>query len=381
MRVALLGDYIGLTTGYGQNNLSMALELKKRGHDVANFAFQYNGLPITVKGITIYPTGSVMVDMTNLNHPIHHAMKKFKPDVVLHHSDNWRYTEYSDMGTYHLLPIVHAYNAKLVNYTPIQSFPMPPELEATFTKEGDYTLTMTKYSLNYLKEFTDNADYLYHGVREEIRRIDMAERPWNLPIGNMILDVGNSGDYRKMGPLVLKAFKDYYMNYDRAAYLFMQMQIREWFGLDLHIHHMGMQSMKDHMIFSNNSSNASVFQALTIEDLNKLYNAASAYITLSAAEGFGMTEMEAATLGLPTLVTDFPIHRELLSVFNNVEFVKAERIYPHAWGFEWLADTDDAVAKLCKVHDRDFKRAEPYIPEIYKWPNIVRKLETILEKV
>lgn len=382
MRIAVFGDYIGLTTGYGQNNLSIALGLKERGHEVYNMAVQYNGLPIEVNGIKVYPTGSMYTDLREITHTIHQSMKAIKPDIVLHHGDNWHYTPFSEQGTYHLIDIVHRYGSKLVNYTPLQSYPMPPEVEESFVKDGDYTITMTQWSLEYLKQFTSNSDYLYHGVRADIHPIDIPQRPWNLPDGNMLLSVGNSGDYRKMGPLLLKTFKRYKeMSYDMSAYLFLQMQIRWWYGLDLHIHNLEMQKYKDKVIFSSNSNAGSVYQALSIQDLNTLYNTATAYISLSAAEGFGMTELEAASIGLPTLVTDFPVHRELLSEYPNVHFVKAERTYPQVWGFEWLADTEDAAAKLSALNYSGYHRSKGHVPEKYKWPVICERLEKILEKV
>jgi len=47
------------------------------------------------------------------------------------------------------------------------------------------------------------------------------------------------------------------------------------------------------------------------QDLTRLYCGATAFISLSAFEGFNLSAAEAATLGVPLLLSDIPVHREL----------------------------------------------------------------------
>lgn len=48
-------------------------------------------------------------------------------------------------------------------------------------------------------------------------------------------------------------------------------------------------------------------------ELMRLYRGASAFISLSAFEGFNLSAAEAAMLGVPLLLSDIPVHRELFS--------------------------------------------------------------------
>ncbi|MET3917023.1 glycosyltransferase involved in cell wall biosynthesis [Variovorax sp. OAS795] len=47
------------------------------------------------------------------------------------------------------------------------------------------------------------------------------------------------------------------------------------------------------------------------KELTQLYCGAAAFISLSAFEGFNLSAAEAATLGVPLLLSDIPVHREL----------------------------------------------------------------------
>ncbi len=52
------------------------------------------------------------------------------------------------------------------------------------------------------------------------------------------------------------------------------------------------------------------------EELVRLYAGATAFISLSTFEGFNLSAAEAATLGVPLLLSDIPVHRELFSGYG-----------------------------------------------------------------
>jgi glycosyltransferase involved in cell wall biosynthesis len=51
-------------------------------------------------------------------------------------------------------------------------------------------------------------------------------------------------------------------------------------------------------------------------ELTRLYCGATAFISLSAFEGFNLSAAEAATLGTPLLLSDIPVHRELFGEYG-----------------------------------------------------------------
>ncbi|ADU37070.1 glycosyltransferase [Variovorax paradoxus] len=59
------------------------------------------------------------------------------------------------------------------------------------------------------------------------------------------------------------------------------------------------------------------------DELFRLYRGAAAFISLSTSEGFNLSAAEAATLGVPLLLSDIPVHRELFSGYAF--FIGSER--------------------------------------------------------
>jgi glycosyltransferase involved in cell wall biosynthesis len=52
------------------------------------------------------------------------------------------------------------------------------------------------------------------------------------------------------------------------------------------------------------------------DELFRLYRGATAFISLSTSEGFNLSAAEAATLGVPLLLSDIPVHRELFAGYG-----------------------------------------------------------------
>lgn len=52
------------------------------------------------------------------------------------------------------------------------------------------------------------------------------------------------------------------------------------------------------------------------DELLRLYRGATAFISLSTFEGFNLSAAEAATLGVPLLLSDIPVHRELFAGYG-----------------------------------------------------------------
>lgn len=60
------------------------------------------------------------------------------------------------------------------------------------------------------------------------------------------------------------------------------------------------------------------------EELLRLYAGATAFISLSTFEGFNLSAAEAATLGVPLLLSDIPVHREL---FDGYAFLVEDDVH------------------------------------------------------
>ncbi|PBI95176.1 Glycosyl transferases group 1 [Variovorax boronicumulans] len=109
------------------------------------------------------------------------------------------------------------------------------------------------------------------------------------------------------------------------------------------------------------------------DELLRLYRGATAFISLSTFEGFNLSAAEAATLGVPLLLSDLPVHRELFAGYaffignefvglGNIErYLAAHQRTRPAWSLS-RACTPGAVAASylrLKRGDASLARATP----------------------
>lgn len=372
MKVAIISDSITMTTGYATDSLIMLKGLQKRGHEVADIGLQYIGHPFQYDGINVM-SGNSTADMER-------SIKAFRPDYVIHLRDAWIYTEFS-MERYSIRDMVHQYGATLVNMTPADMQPMPVHFIDAVRKEGDFTLFETKWATDYFKKIgVDNVDYIPCGIQEGIYPIDIDRdhRPLGFPSGTMLLNVGYAVELRKLTSLVMVLLKKY-LEHDPGAYAYLHTQIRSYFLNDV-IQDM-LRLPKEKIMFSQFNDGRSTLHGYDTDTLNQLYNMSSVYCNFASREGFGKTELEAASLGIPVLVSDFPVHREVLGNYPSVHFVKAPRILPSPWGFEYLADMNDALSIMLDLKERGFPRSKPHVEREHTHEYIAEKLEKVLERI
>ena len=372
MKVAIIGDSITMTTGYATDSLIMLKGLQKRGHEVVDIGLQYIGNPFEYDGIEVR-AGNSTAD-------IERSIKATKPDYVIHFRDAWIYTGFG-YEQYTLIDRVHKYGAKLINMTPADMQPMPKVFIDAIKEEGDFTLFATKWATDYFKSIgVDNVDYIPNGVQEGIRPIEVnkAHRPLEFPSGTMMMNVGYAVELRKLTPLVMLLLKKY-VPYDRTAFAYLHTQVRSYFLNDMIQEMLGLG--KGRVLYSQFNDGKSTLHGYSPDTLNTLYNMSDVYCNFASREGFGKTELEAASLGIPVLVSDFPVHREVLSNYPSVHFVKAPRILPSPWTFEYFADMDNALEIMLDLKDKGFPRSKPHVEKEHTHEYIAEKLEKVLEGI
>ncbi len=368
MRVGIYSDYIGLTTAYGQDTYHMLKGLSEKGFEAINYAKQYTGFPINVHGISIYPATT--------DDELKRSIRQSNPDVVISFGDLWQYTSFV-YSPHHIIDMVHDAGAVLINYSPVQQLPMPPEIDDAIENDADLTLFTTRWAMEHFWKKHNNVGFLPHGVSDGIRSIDIDRnnRPLGLPQGTMLMNVGYSLDPRKQTPLVLKLLADY-RQYDETAFAYMHTQIHSYYANDVFVRNLGLP--KDKVIFKPYTDSANNLHDSSLERLNMLYNSADVYINLSSSEGFGQTELEAASLGIPTLVTDTPVHREVLGGYRSVRFIKSYEWIPTVWWFEHMPDMNAALEEMLSLKDKGFKKESPHVKEDHRWSNIIDRLIRII---
>ena len=107
------------------------------------------------------------------------------------------------------------------------------------------------------------------------------------------------------------------------------------------------------------------------EDLDDLYTSASVFVFLSEYEGFGLTPLEATAAGVPSVVLDTPVAREVLG--DAAVFV--DRPDPSA--------VSEAIAELLNPSSdvrRQVLTAAPAVLAQYRWSAAAATVLTVLEE-
>ena len=372
MKIAFVSDHINFPTGYGVYTRNLMLQLRARGHECIEFALQWPGAPTESEGFAIYPGANAGL--------IERGLDIAKPDVLIHVRDSWVFIQRFFATPYHFWPMCKARGIAFVAATPIQSFPVPPELAATVTTEADLTIVQAeceKKALTDLGAPPDRVGVLYHGVERSVFRPGPGERaPLGLPPqGPMLLTVGTNTE-RKNLPGNLLVLSRLLAQYP-AAFLYLHTPPSGFFALDCHTRVLGLTG-KGKVWIPPDRGNAQV--ALWSEDSQGLANAyrtADVFLSTTFAEGFGAPTLEAIASGLPVVITDTPIHRELWGEFPGVSFIPSKKELPTPWGWDWIVDMDRAVELTAKALASG-KPKTVSIPPKYLWPNIAGRMEQLL---
>lgn len=103
-------------------------------------------------------------------------------------------------------------------------------------------------------------------------------------------------------------------------------------------------------------------------DLNRLYNEASAFVFPTVYEGFGFAQIECMSVGLPIILSDIPINREISRDYGL---------------FFDLKDEDSLIRRMVDVVNGDVDRnrlseiAERYLPD-FNWDAIAEQYMNLI---
>ena len=360
MRVSIYGDGPTLGSGYGKVAYYLGKELIKRGFKVSWLSLQYGtGRPIPFEDGEIWPGDPMSLDA---------SLRETKPDILLHIRDNWVFTRDFYNSPYSFTRYWDTLKFKQINYTPVQCVPLPQSFVQSVTTEAHLTLITSRWGSDWLRSAgvpSDRVDYLYNGVDQSIYKKSDDEVP-DFP--KRFMFVGANYDYRKNIPTLLKAFKMYLSAADDPdAQLYIHANLIGHYSLPAFISALGLD--KKNVLFKSNQSVKNFGYGVDEASLVALYNWANVYVTPTISEGFNMPALEAEMIGLPVVLTDFPVHRELFNRFDRTYFVPAVQDYATVWGFEWFSRTDDLLRKMTLAKPGRVERDSSKFTE-FLWSNI-----------
>lgn len=97
---------------------------------------------------------------------------------------------------------------------------------------------------------------------------------------------------------------------------------------------------------------------LSEQEIGEAIASATAYISLSEKEAFGLTVLEAASAGIPAIVSDIPSHRELAAIASQSV---------------WICPADDPGAAAATILAKAGSVADTSWAERMRWPSVCRQ--------
>jgi glycosyltransferase involved in cell wall biosynthesis len=382
VRIALAGDLCTLPSGYGKQIRELGERLVTAGFDVANFALQHLGPPRDVNGIMVHAFGDQAYHVT--------AIKSFRPDVIVHVRDNWALLDDRPGNCAGLRALARRHNSKMIAYTPVDNDHYPEAFVNSVGSAADLTLVTTDWGVEVLGRLgapREKLKRLYPGVNPTIYQPSehdpgIRER-FGLPIDvPLFLQVAtNWVNLRKMQPLTILAFRSFIERFDSEAILYIHSPAQGYFQLEEVVKAAGLWG-KHRIALDSRVGPSGHMIGVSEEEMAALYRSATALVGLSSTEGFNSPMAEAASCGTPTIVTDFPVHREVLAHWsgrNHAQFVPARKILPHPIGYEWIAEPEAAADMMDKASHAP--RGSGGVPTDLTWSALAHQLSDLCESV
>lgn len=303
MRLLLVGDGIGLTTGFAQVLRHIAKGAVARGWTVGQIASLeqptfFNYEPYSQLGVQPFiPDGENMIGL-NIAGPV---VERFKPDVILINADpgtarHWfAYLEQAKV------------NVPTVLYAPVEGAPINPTYAESF-KAATKPFSYTDWSSRALKgEWSIDAPYVYHGVDpsvfhplDEGRRRSLRKRlGWE---GRFVIMYVARNSGRKQHPRLLQALAHLQSNGeddDALLYLHCQPFDAHW-NQGWNLQHVAAWCQISERVQFQETAEALYGEPAT--SLATKMACADLYIHVAQVEGFGLPILEAMACGLPVII-------------------------------------------------------------------------------
>lgn len=146
--------------------------------------------------------------------------------------------------------------------------------------------------------------------------------------------------------------------------------IQSWEGLNSKTHDLFIAGTEGN-IFAPVSSHSKSATIVSDQDLPALYSGAVAFVLPSFYEGFGLTALEATACGVPVIVSDIPVFREIFK--DAALFVE-----PHEASdlTNVMQNIIDHPSLANRVRERGLQLAKTY-----SWDEAARKTQALLESI
>jgi len=373
-------------TGFGRVAQYLLPALAEK-HEVVVLSVNYHGDPHPeAQKYKVYPAMLHGSDPFG-SHRIADIIRREKPDLVWVTNDIWVAIQLWERAK----ALKEEFGFKWFVYTPIDSYGLFPELKAQM--EGwDGIATYTQFANNELKlmGWDKPIDIIGHGTDFEKffpLNKQQCRKELGVPEDVFVVFNGNRNQPRKRIDLTLKAFIKFAKDKDDAR-LWLNMGKKDlgWDIIPLFKRLARDEGYDPTGKIILTSPHFSVDNCLSIEQLNKVYNAVDVGINTCMGEGWGLVNTEHGSVGVAQVVPD---HTSLAEIFDELP-----RIFCNAaetdrnYGLERLLPDPESAAKILTYYyeNRDALKkdgqwcARRLREEPFTWPYIQQQLLDVVER-
>ena len=383
-KILYCGDAF-VETGFGRVAQYLLPALAKE-HEVAVLAVNHHGDPHPeTKNYTVYPAILHGNDPFG-SHRIASVIQMVKPDLVWVTNDIWIALQLWERAK----SLKEQMGFKWFVYTPIDSYGLFPNLAAPMM-EWDGLATYTEFAKKELEimGYTKPIRIIGHGTDfSKFFPLDKKQcrKDLGVPEDIFIVFNGNRNQPRKRIDLTIKAFIKFAKERDDAR-LWLNMGARDlgWPVVDLFKRVARDEGYDPTSKLILTSPNFSVDNCLSIEQLNKVYNASDIGINTCIGEGWGLVNTEHGSTGVMQLVPD---HTSLKEIFDEVPRIECNGSETDRnYGLERMLPDPDSAAELLGYYydNRDILEEHGkwcynrLHEEPFTWPYIEQQLKDAVE--
>lgn len=384
-KILYCGD-VGVQTGFGRVAEYLIPALAKE-HEVHALAVNWFGDPSPMQQYCKMYPAMVHGNDPFGSHRIASLVQAIEPDLVWVTNDIW-------IAINTFAPVEELKKKlgfKWFVYTPIDSYGLFPDLKKSIDKwDGLATYTLFANSELVRMGYDKHVDIIGHGTDfEKFFPLDKqrCRKELGVPEDVFIVFNGNRNQPRKRIDLTLKAFIKFAVDKpDARLWLNMGGKDLGWDLIPLFKRIARDQGYDPTGKLILTSPHFSVDNCLSIEQLNKVYNAADVGINTCIGEGWGLVNTEHGSVGVAQVVPD---HTSLAEIFDEMPRIQCNAAETDRnYGLERLLPDPDSAAEILTYYyeNRDalkkdgqwcYKRLRE---ESFTWPYIQQQLLGVVKR-
>jgi glycosyltransferase involved in cell wall biosynthesis len=317
-KILYCGD-VGVQTGFGRVAEYLIPAFAKE-HEVHALAVNWHGDPCEMQAhCKMYPAMVYGSDPFG-SHRIQELVQTIKPEIVFIVNDIWVAISLVDK----IEPFKEGIGFKTCIYTPIDSYGLFPELLPAIDK-WDHLITYTEFAKEEIElmGYKKPISVVGHGTDfSKFFPLDknQCRQELGVPKDVFIVFNGNRNQPRKRIDLTIKGFVKFAKDKpDARLWLNMGAKDMGWELVPLMKRVARDEGYDPTGKLILTSPHFSTHNCLSVEQLNKVYNAADVGVNTCIGEGWGLVNTEHAATGVAQIVPD---HTSCQEIFNGVRRIE-----------------------------------------------------------